>query len=333
MRIYIFPTWLRNISKIHDLVTIYFHKDDRFTYEKETNFPAIKQKIDENLGNPEVGIIIYMSLPIFPYVEKTLDYINSFDRSKVKLKLILFTEDFWYHLDQFCVGGKWAFKEITVKMFRPKNHYTLTFAKSLEQLESFHGEKLTEFKNNFRFINLWSCYQKSFVKFNENPINKILVMGAVGNLFYPERTSLIVSKNEKIKYRQKVPSPDLNFSSDLNKYLCCFASSVHVFNKSEGKIKNTGILLQKYFEIIASGALLLCPNTEKDELNKIGLYSMENCIMVEMKDINSWIDYITNPQNRNEIDRIRKKGQLLAKGELNSEKKFNEVVKILESLF
>ena len=73
-----------------------------------------------------------------------------------------------------------------------------------------------------------------------------------------------------------------------------------------------------------SGSLLLSVMTEEPYYNKIGLYSFKNCILCDILNINDTINYITDPQNRQEIDKIRKNGYIFAKENLNSTLKYEE---------
>ena len=79
--------------------------------------------------------------------------------------------------------------------------------------------------------------------------------------------------------------------------------------------------------------------TLEDEklLNKNGLYHNNNCYLIDLnKDdifIQNEINYIMNINNRNEINKIRLNGQQFAKNNLNSEKKFNEFIKIINNIY
>jgi hypothetical protein len=100
-------------------------------------------------------------------------------------------------------------------------------------------------------------------------------------------------------------------------------------NKELGQLANTHLILLKYYEILASGSLLLCPKSEEKQLNNIGLYSDANCIICSMEDIEKIVSYITDEKNRGHIDVIRKAGQEHAINSLNGNIKYQQFREIL----
>jgi hypothetical protein len=120
------------------------------------------------------------------------------------------------------------------------------------------------------------------------------------------------------------------YSKMLNSYLCCFASSVYVFNKSIAHSNNTHLILQKVFEILASGSLLLYPLSEKQYIKRIGLIHKNNCYLIDFtKNVQKQINQILNPINLPHINRIRYNGHLHAINNLSSHKKYSEIKALL----
>ena len=93
----------------------------------------------------------------------------------------------------------------------------------------------------------------------------------------------------------------------------------------------SNLILLKTYEILGSGALLLSPLNQKNQLAKIGLIEDVNCMFIDMSDdnkIQEKIDFILDEQNRKFIDNIRKNGQNHGITNLSSKRKY-EILKEL----
>ena len=84
---------------------------------------------------------------------------------------------------------------------------------------------------------------------------------------------------------------------------------------------------------MASGALLLYPNTEAKYLKKIGLIHGKNCYLLDMKNIANDISYVLDANNREKIDNIRRNGQEFGKNTLNSVNKYKTIKRNMETTF
>lgn len=141
------------------------------------------------------------------------------------------------------------------------------------------------------------------ISYNDNPINKILVSGALNKDVYPMRDYLLSIKNKNIEYfkhpgyRSETENCKY-YSSELNKYLCCFTDCAKDY------------LLLKFFEIPATGTLLLCEvnDTMINVLNNLGFQDMHNCIFCNKDNIIDKINYILDINNRDIINKIRLNG-------------------------
>lgn len=125
---------------------------------------------------------------------------------------------------------------------------------------------------------------------------------------------------------------DEDYTTRLNKYICCFASSVYIKHFKDNQIHNIHAILLKVYEILASGSLLLCPKSEEPYLNEIGLFHKQNMFIIDMNNIDPTITFILSLNNRNLIDSIRKKGHEYAKNKLNSKLKYIEIKDKLNNL-
>lgn len=313
--------------KSNDLYTVYFKNDPKFTYLRYNTIEQVKEFVMSKKNMKNVVIIFYMYTNYEDITMGLMDFLLSDNLDNILAKILLVTTDYWYHMVE-------KIDNTQRKIFNLKNHYIVTFADSLDNLELFHNKNYEEYSNRIIFNNIWTSYNSSFIEFNQNPENKIAVSGTISR-HYPERVLMSNLKNNNI-----IVLPNLSFKDEyqkrLNKYICCFASSVHVPNLKDKRLTNTHLITLKYFEILASGTLLLCPDSESKQLNRLGIYHNVNCIMINISDINNIIktvDYVIDSANREEIDNMRKSGQELARTKLNSEKKYEELMDIFETLF
>lgn len=313
--------------KSHDLYNIKFKTDKRFIYIDFDTIDQVTEFILLKKFNKHVMIIFYMYTNHQKITRYLSNLLISSTLDDILAKIVIFTNDYWYHLlpePDMCLKD----------LFTPKNHYLVTFADCQDQLNFFHNRNYDCYYNKIIYNNIWTSYNESFVDFNNTPINKVAVSGTISK-HYPERYTFLNYDNNNI-VQLKNNGFDENYSKRLNGYICCFASSVHVYNMSTKKLTNTHLITLKYFEILASGSLLLCPDTESEKLNKLGLYNDVNCIMINInnrKESIEKVNYIIDPINREKINHIRKMGQNTASEKLNSQAKYKELMDIFENIF
>lgn len=151
------------------------------------------------------------------------------------------------------------------------------------------------------------------IPYNCNPENAIFVSGAAGR-YYPlrnrmrglsgERGTAIVcldhpgyytgfdyAQNEAIGRR---------FARKINNYRAAFTDS-SVFE----------YVVAKYFEIPATGALLVADNSVSGPLRQLGFLENEHYIAVSGDDLEEKIRFVLDERNHEELDQIRRKGQEL----------------------
>jgi hypothetical protein len=336
MRYYVFfcKGYHNILEKCHDLVSYHFPRAENFTIKKDIEVSWVLDFIERNKANKDVAIIFY-SQQRLPYEIEILDKLSQYDPKTFRLKIFFFTFDFWIHRNS---RPNDFTKYVTIyntalrKLFQAKNHYVFTFCRSLSELNKFRGVDYSPYANRILFnTNVWCVYRQAIVPFNEHPEPKIFVSGCIHNVYYPERFLLRKKaiKDTDIILSVKNPSQRYNddfYTQELNKYLCAFASSVHFICAATKKVANTHIILQKVFEILASGSLLLCPKTEEPYLNEIGLVDGVNMKIVDMNSFDVVKAEILHPANRKIIDGIRLAGYKLAQEKFTSEKKFQEIM-------
>lgn len=150
------------------------------------------------------------------------------------------------------------------------------------------------------------------LSFNIKPINKVLISGKSGSLYPLRRYMIREVSNQKDKFTllthpnyKKFDYDNLknlkignNFGKVLNAHICCFTDC-----------SSLQYILAKYFEIPASGSLLLAEENAYCDLEKLGFIDNVNYIKCTKNNIMNKINWILNPVNINEVNKIRRCGQ------------------------
>ena len=149
------------------------------------------------------------------------------------------------------------------------------------------------------------------ITYNNNPINKIFIGGALSDDIYPLISFIRFSSKFK-QYIETLDHPSYdNYKHNIinkeyykyvNKYICSFTDA--------SKFK---YILLKVFEICSVGTLLLIEDSIKNDLNNLGLYDNEHCIMCNRDTMEDKIKWILDPNNTAEVDRIRNNGMTLVR--------------------
>ena len=91
---------------------------------------------------------------------------------------------------------------------------------------------------------------------------------------------------------------------------------------------NTHTLLQKTFEILAVGSLIVIPQTEKQILEDIGLIHNQNCYLIDKENVLLSIEDIFN--NVEKYNKVRKAGQEFAKLNFREDRTIQEIRNLIE---
>ena len=191
-----------------------------------------------------------------------------------------------------------------------------------ENEEKIKLNKLVEkFKNIYYCASYWYCLQNFFnvsnnrsIKFpigiaykntfnlNNSTINKVLLSGSCTSS-YPARKFMIKLQEKNLNIDRLKQSANVigdDYLNYLKRYLCCFTCCSYSY---------TPYIVSKFFEIPSVGSLLLAYDVHvKDQLKELGFIDGENYISCDLTNMNDKINYIVDPKNRNEIDKIRKNG-------------------------
>jgi 2-polyprenyl-3-methyl-5-hydroxy-6-metoxy-1,4-benzoquinol methylase len=148
------------------------------------------------------------------------------------------------------------------------------------------------------------------IEFNNNPINKILISGAISdvyplrkfarnNIIYKEYIHFLDHPNYK-NYTHDIIN-ELNYKK-INEYLCCFVDA-----------STYNYILLKVFETCSVGSLLLIDDNISVELNKLGFYDRVNCIFFNKDNLKDNMEWILNIENRHLVNNMRQSGMNLVR--------------------
>jgi hypothetical protein len=319
------------------------------------NIESIKNYIQENKKS-NIKIIFpitgRMHNPNF-VCEANIEMINIltwYYNSNINLKLYFIPCDPWmYNVNRELFKTLYKFQNKNIKViyqFLDDHDYVRNKLKLLDSKDltkvigKVHPMKIRE---NVLFCIGNYAYKKSFIPFNKNPINKISISGVLkynksnNKPCYFQRNKYIkILKNypdifERIKAngRQRLPKYDGDSNNDfnitLNKYIGNIYTTIFDFSSS--------LVLLKFFEILASGSLLIVSNKEKKICRKLGMKKKIHFLTLDNDDeitIIKEIKSILNPKNRSKIDKIRKNGQLFCQKNLNVDFMYNIFINVIK---
>ena len=209
------------------------------------------------------------------------------------------------------------------------NRYML-LRSSLEELE--HVYILAYYW--YFYKNLYNINENNLIKFprfvvktnifevKTNVKSKILLSGSITNNYYPMRKYVSELNHSSIdRLNRGANITGVNYINFLSEYLCCFTCCL---------TKETPYIINKFFEIPASGSLLLAYDEwVKDGLKEIGFIDGENYISCNKDNILEKIEWICDEKNRDEVDRIRRNGNELVKNNHTDECRYKFILSIL----
>ncbi|HEV7744735.1 MAG TPA: glycosyltransferase [Pyrinomonadaceae bacterium] len=151
------------------------------------------------------------------------------------------------------------------------------------------------------------------LQYNAQPDNSILLSGAV-NRFYPLRQQMkalhangayAISYHDHPGYftgydYDNDRSIGRGYANTINRHRAAFTDSL-----------TFGYVVAKYFEIPATGALLLAENVLSDPLRELGFIENVHYVPVSQENMEEQIQYVLDEKNHEELDQIRRNGQKL----------------------
>lgn len=312
--------------KSFELFDYYFKNNYKIVNK---NIDNIKKFIDEKNSKNNVLVFIH-STNIDQFDLNVVEYLQK--SKNIICNIYIIVQDWWV-ASNFRKVSKNHFRKDILKA---QNYKIIVIAENVKMLSNFNDVDCLEFTDNIICYNYWGIYKLAIVEFNNNPYKKILISGNLHGKCYPERQYMKNLNNKFINVYNynnddvsKIFISDNNFSKELNKYLCCFMSSVYVVNIKQGKNENTHIILLKTFEILASGSLLLVPSYEEPYLKKIGLIKGEHYLTLNFNDdMNNQINYLFEESNISNVNKIRYNGYMYGLNNLTNKQRFIELNEI-----
>ena len=150
------------------------------------------------------------------------------------------------------------------------------------------------------------------LQYNEQPQNAIFLSGAV-NEHYPLRQrmkTLHDTGSFPIVVHQHPGYGEFDFETNTNIGPGC-ARKMNSYRATFTDASEFGYSVAKYFEIPATGSLLLADRAVSGPLRKIGFIEGFHYIGVSNEDLEEKIEYVLDENNHRELDAIRKNGQEL----------------------
>jgi hypothetical protein len=312
--------------KAFELFDYYFNNNYKIVIK---NIDNVCYFIDKKNINNNVIVFVYTEL-LNDYDSIVLSHIKN--HNELMCKIFCFPQDWWCGVPRPCEEHN----PTITNLFNANNYKVIVAVDNINLLSEFNGVEYSEFKNNIICYNFWGIYNQAIIKFNAEPIKKILISGNSIFKRYPERYFLSRLKNNNIDVYEyntnDVVNNNNNYNLVLNKYLCCFVSSVYVRNRKYKKSLNTHTILLKNYEILASGSLLLVPDYEEPYLKKIGLINGEHYLTLNFNynndDMNKQINILLDETNILNINKIRYNGYKYAINNLTNKKRFEELNEI-----
>jgi hypothetical protein len=172
----------------------------------------------------------------------------------------------------------------------------------------YHTPLLEKFPDCNIYTIPYSINHTLIPQFNKTPINKILLSGYIHHTVYPLRYKIFnLMDTYPIDILQHPGYRNLThkivntmYYNKLNEYIASVATCASV---------DYNYIVAKYFEIPASGALLFAYiDPIIDDLTTYGFKDMVNMVAFNNDNLEYKIEYILDPNNREEIDKIRLNG-------------------------
>ena len=207
-------------------------------------------------------------------------------------------------------------------------------------LQSLNLDDMKNLKREFSYLKntnieyslLNYSYKASQLLFNNNPIEKIALSGDIRNGVYTDRYKFNeIMKNytniyELLCYnKNEIGLKNNNFSKRLNKYLACFYASHDIYHLSTP--------LHKVLEILSCGSLLVIKEIDEHSCNLLGLFDKKHMFVIRNNDsLVERVKNILDSKNRDEINKIRKEGQLFCIENLDVKWLYNNMFSIFDRI-
>lgn len=147
--------------------------------------------------------------------------------------------------------------------------------------------------------------------FNQTAENRVFLSGAV-NEAYPLRQQMLRLQAERPQAIavQRHPGYYCGYNyaahADIGP---AYAARINRFRVAFTDCLTFRYVVAKYFEIPATGALLLAEDTVKRQLAQLGYVEYEHYLPVSKENLEAQVEYVLDERNHDELDKIRSRGQ------------------------
>jgi len=149
--------------------------------------------------------------------------------------------------------------------------------------------------------------------YNQHPENSIVLSGALSH-HYPLRRQMKMLHAQGTYAITYLPHPGYHCRYDYERNEYIGRAYAETINRHRAGFTDSGMyryVLAKYFEIPATGALLLADAAVSGPLKELGFIENEHYLPVSKENLEEGIQYVLDEGNHEELDGIRKKGHEL----------------------
>lgn len=151
--------------------------------------------------------------------------------------------------------------------------------------------------------------------YNERPSNAILLSGCL-EYHYPFRQQMKRLHDRHVYAIDYHAHPgyfrQYDYESD-SRVGRAFAEKLRGYRAAFTDSTWRGYVLAKYFEIPATGALLLADDLVGGQLRRLGLFEHEHYLPVSPRDLEEKVRFVLDERNHDEIDRMRRGAQAVVR--------------------
>jgi hypothetical protein len=271
-----------------------------FYYEVHKNFGFELRYSDEIDVDYDTDIVFMFGVPYHnrPTIPPGLLDLNK------KIKLVIYTGDVQCYNNKICLDNR-------IKIY---TRCDMILSQSHEYFMSLYPQ----FASKFEFMPLFFSPHNRYVNlpFNKKPKLRCLLSGSINPSVYPLRSDIVSSKKPYIDYKPPTFVGDA-YAKLLNSYFCCVMSA-SIFN----------YVLAKYFEITATGSLLLANETVDSGL--AGFIPYEHYIPITKDNVYEQITKCLKEPER--FDSIRKAGMNFSRHNHSVINRIDRLKKIFDKL-
>jgi len=273
---------------------------------KEYRWPLVYTDYPDIPSNVEVVIVFAVPQRNRPGVMENLWKLRK------KVKLIGYVQDIYLWSAYFQDS-----KEYKEQLFRMFDRYDLILSPLDEKFREWYPEYVDKF---FYFPQFFAPHKRyGVLGFNKRPKMRCLLSGNMDPNVYPLRGFLARHRDKAmLDCRYSRYRVEDRYAQMLHSYFCCVATS-SIFN----------LVVKKYFEIPATGSLLLANRVP--DLDKLSFVPYKHYIPIAMDGAESAVLQIRRALNKPEhYEHIRRKGAKFVRTIHSVRNRFDQLKQIIE---